>query len=562
VKLQASKRNIHQRLFWATGLFAVALLLFALSPLGQYHAGAASLSFDAVADAQISTQTPSTANGTDIKMAVCGQGTSVCAADNANEKRALVKFNVSGVTTAVTSAKLRFYVTTKPVPVLQIKQTTTSSWEESTATWNNAASLATTSSVYTTQAGTNVGWYEVDVTGAVTSNGTVSFMVSNANSAVVRIATREAANRPQLVLTTSEPTPEPPPPPAPGEMNTYFGTTHTHTGADNDHGADSSTADDVFAIAKSAGFNFVILTEHSGPTGPADGPAFYADAQARAAYHSDNTFIGLAGYEYSDNGGDGDSDSGHMTGWGTEEFVNATAPGMNFNAFYNLLIANQNVPRPVFAGFNHPIPIGHTASIPSLLTPERRELVVMSETSNKVAYNATEEAEYYNGFVAELDRGWRVAPTCGLDVHGLSGLLQVETTTKKPCRTGLLATSLSKETLVDAFKQRRIYSTRDTNMKLSYKVNGAWMGSKVGTPTEAVFNITVSDPDTTTPSDKIKKIEVIGNGGTVLASQAFDAHSVSWQPTVAVGSNGYMFIRVFNGERSAHTSVAAPVWFE
>lgn len=317
-----------------------------------------------------------------------------------------------------------------------------------------------------------------------------------------------------------------------------------------------------FAAARSAGFDFVILTEHSGPTGPANGPAFHADAQTRAAYYSDSTFVGLAGYEYSENGGDGDSDSGHMTGWGTREFVNATAAGMNFTAFYNLLTANQNVPRPVFAGFNHPIAAGHGASIPSLLTPARRELVVMSETSNKAGYVAAEEAGYYRGFVAELDRGWRVAPTCGLDVHGVAGLVRVESGTRKPCRTGLLATSLSKDTLVDAFKKRRIYSTRDTNLKVSYKVNGAWMGSKVGVPTQAVFDLTVPDPDTTNSADKIKKIEVIGNRGAVLAGRTFDAHSVSWRPTVTVGSNTYMFIRVFNGERTAHTAVVAPVWFE
>lgn len=563
MKVRALKYSSHQSdksSLWTISIFAAALLLLAPLLLSVYHAEAASLSFNAVADAQLSTQAPNKVNGTDTKMAVCGQGTPVCTTDSVNEKRALVKFNVSGVTTAVTSAKLRLYSTTKPVPALETRQTTTATWEESTATWNNAANLATTGSVYTSTAGSTVGWYEIDVTGAVTADGTVSFIISNAASTTVRLATRETATKPQLVLTTDDGTPEPP---VPSEMNTYFGTTHVHTGANNDHGVDSSTTDQVFATAKSSGLNFIILTEHAGPTGPADGPAFYADAQAKAEYYSENEkFIGLAGYEYSENGGDGDSDSGHMTGWGTEEYVNAMATGMNFNAFYNLLVANHNAPRPVFAGFNHPIPTGHAASITSLLTPERRELVVMSETSNKVGFNQTEENEYYSGFVAELDRGWRVAPTCGLDTHGLTSLKQVETSTKKPCRTGLLAPSLSRDTLIDAFKQRRIYSSRDTNMKVAYKVNDAWMGSQVGTPTDAVFNITVSDPDTANTQDKIKKIEVIGNGGVVLASQTFDAHSVTWQPTVAVGSNSYMFIRIFNGERTTHTAVAAPVWFE
>ncbi|HRK41217.1 MAG TPA: DNRLRE domain-containing protein [Candidatus Saccharibacteria bacterium] len=567
--LYSTKSINRPNLVTILGAAAAALLMFVLLVLTSsswHQAGAASLSFDAVADAQLSTQSPNKANGLDTKMAVCGQGTPVCSVDGVNEKRAIIKFNVTGVTTEVTGVKLRLYVTSKPVPVLQIKQLTASTWEEGTATWNNAANAETTSSVYMTQAGSNTGWYEVDVTGAVSSNGLVSFIVLSADSTTVRLATRETSTKPQLVLTTSDQTPEPPTdpePPVPNQLNTYLGTTHVHTGANNDHGVDDSTTDEVFATAKSSGLNFIILTEHAGPTGPADGNAFYADAQTKADLYSEtDRFVGLAGYEYSENGGDGDSDSGHMTGWGTTEYVNARASGMNFNSFYNLLIANQNIPRPVLAGFNHPASTGHGASSANLLTPERRELVVMSETSNKVGYNSTDEAAYYQGFVAELDRGWRVAPTCGLDTHGLTGLKQIETSTKKPCRTGLLASTLTKETLVDALKQRRIYSTRDTNMLISYKVNDKWMGSMVGVPATATFDITVSDPDTSTSADKIKKIEVIGNGGAVLASQTFDAHSVSWQPNVAVGSNKYMFIRIFNGERTAQTAVAAPVWFE
>ncbi|EDK72332.1 hypothetical protein TM7_0543, partial [candidate division TM7 genomosp. GTL1] len=546
------------KLIASMGLLMVALVAVVASVNSSLlqPVAAASLAFDSAADAQLSTQTPNTPNGADIKMTACGTGTPVCSVDNVNEKRGLVKFNVSGVTTRIVSAKLRFYVANKPVPALQIKQTTTTSWQESTATWNNAANLPTTPATYTSPAGSVVGWYEVDVTGAVPGNGTFSFMFMNSTSTATRIATKETTTKPQLVLTTSDQTPL-------DGMNTYFGTTHVHTGGFNDHGDDTSSPADIFSTAKATGYNFTVLTEHSGSTGPTDGPAFYADAQAQAAaYSEDSKFIGLAGYEYSDNGGDGDTDNGHLTGWGTQEFLSASEPGNDFNAFYNTMLANKNVGRPVFGGFNHPEATGHPASAASFLTPERRDFMVMSETSNKVAYDSTLEAQYYQGFVAELDRGWRVAPTCGLDSHGLFGLQQVESATKKPCRTGVLATSLTKDSLLDAFMQRRMYSTRDMNLHLSYKVNDAWMGSKVGTPTNAAFNIAVSDPDTAAAEDNIKKIEIIGSGGAILASQTFDAHNVTWQPTIPVGANKYIFARVYNGERTEHTAVGAPVWFE
>lgn len=345
-------------------------------------------------------------------------------------------------------------------------------------------------------------------------------------------------------------------------MTVFFGSTHVHTGLNNDHGSDRSTTYDNLAAAKSSKFDFVMLTEHSGRTGPPDPAAYYADAQKQAAALSeDGTFVALVGYEYSDNNGDGDTDNGHMNAIGTEAMLDAMAPGNTFRTLEDYLV-QQSSSRPVFGGFNHPPATGHGGAAPANLTPAIRKLIVMTETSNKVSYNATDEANYYKSFVAELDAGWMVAPTCGLDSHGLVALKQTETASKKPCRTGLLAPSLTKANVIDAMMQRRIYSTRDINLRFKYSVNGHWMGSAIGKPATAAFTITVKDQDTSNAADKIKKIEVIGSRGAVLASQTFDAHTVSWQPSVAVGANKYMFVRVFNGERSAHTAVGAPVWFE
>jgi hypothetical protein len=346
-------------------------------------------------------------------------------------------------------------------------------------------------------------------------------------------------------------------------MTIYFGTTHAHTGLNNDHGTDDSTAAEIFAAAKGgSGYSFLLLAEHSGPTGPANPADYYADAQAQAAaVTEDGVFVGLAGYEYSENNNDGDADTGHMTGFGTAEFVNAAAPGMTFNAFETLLVDNAAT-RPVFAGFNHPVATGHKGAAASLLTPARRQVIALSETSNKVAYNATNEAAYYQAFVKHLDTGWRVSPTCGLDSHSVSQLLQAETASKKPCRTGILAPSLTRENILEAILDRRTYSTRDKNLRTKYSANGSWMGSNIGTPTTVTFSISATDPDTGSSADRITKIQVIGRGGAVVATQTFSAHSVTWAPTVNAGTNPYFFVRVFNGERTAHTAVLAPVWLE
>lgn len=345
------------------------------------------------------------------------------------------------------------------------------------------------------------------------------------------------------------------------ELNAYFGTTHAHTGAENDHGGDSSGAREIFGAARGAGFDFLFLTEHSGATGPEVAAAYQADAELQASRFSrDGRFVGFVGYEWSENGGDDDDDSGHMTGFGTPAAIDAGADGMTFGPFADSVAGAGGV---AFSGFNHPPAAGHAGSAPENLTSRSRDAVVMSETSNRVREDPEDEAEYYEGFVAHLDRGWRVAPTCGLDGHGRWALRVRESDRRKPCRTGVLAPALTRADVLDAVVQRRMFSTRDTNLQVEYTVNDQWMGSTVGTPATASFDIRVEDPDVDDPRDAVTGIEVVGSGGTVLArSRVVDEHRTVWRPEIARGDNDYMFVRVFTGERTAHTAVAAPVWFE
>jgi hypothetical protein len=346
---------------------------------------------------------------------------------------------------------------------------------------------------------------------------------------------------------------------ASGRMKVYFGTTHTHTGAGNDHGDDGSGSAAVFRTARRNGFDFVVLTEHAGPTGPRNPAVFFSRAVANVKrFTEDGVFVGLAGYEYTENNGDDDHDNGHLTAFGTRKFVDASARGMWYTQFWRYLVA-QSRRRDVFAGFNHPPARGHDAAT----TPDSaalRRVVALSETSNKVRYDREDEAGFYRAFVRALDRGWRVAPTCGLDSHGLHGMRQQETDHKKPCRAGVLLRSLSADALVAAIRARRVYSTRDTNLRAWYRANGSWMGSRIPAEEEVELSIVVKDPDVEEKTDEIRRIEVIGEGGRVVAAHSFSDHAVRWRPEVRAGDNGYLFVRVFTGERSAHTAVLAPVW--
>jgi PKD repeat protein len=113
-----------------------------------------------------------------------------------------LKFTVSGVTGAVTSAKLRLYVVQQSSNAGTVFPVADTSWAEGTITW------ATTPTIGSTRIGqggpASLGtWIEIDLGSAISGNGTVSLALVGASNTAAWLSSREGANPPQLVLTQS-----------------------------------------------------------------------------------------------------------------------------------------------------------------------------------------------------------------------------------------------------------------------------------------------------------------------------------------------------------------------
>jgi hypothetical protein len=170
---------------------------------------------------------------------------------------------------------------------------------------------------------------------------------------------------------------------------------------------------------------------------------------------------------------------------------------------------------------------------------------------------------HYAAFVKALDKGWKVSPICGNDNHGFWGI------TRHTSRTFLLATDRTKAALLDAMKSRRTYASLDQNIQCQYTVNGAIMGSILKQPVVFDFDITISDPDTNNPKDRITKIDVVKDGGVVAKTYAPDpASSVRWHASLQDATNKYFFVRVWNAgggdapgaDPAKPVAWLAPVW--
>jgi hypothetical protein len=142
-----------------------------------------------VADAEIRSNQPKKNFGTATTLSV-----------RSGQLRSYLKFTVTGLTGAPSSARLRLFVTDPGSNGGSVYLIGTNSWTETGITWNNAPTISGTalSTLGTVATGT---WVEFDLKSAITGNGTYSFAISGGNSDGVKYASRETANDPLLVLT-------------------------------------------------------------------------------------------------------------------------------------------------------------------------------------------------------------------------------------------------------------------------------------------------------------------------------------------------------------------------
>ncbi len=312
-----------------------------------------------------------------------------------------------------------------------------------------------------------------------------------------------------------------------------------------------------FALAKAKGYDFYITTDHSQEAAfePASRTnAAWVAAQRDAAEATDANFVAIAGFEHSENNGPGGT--GHLNVFNSSEYLNALAPGIDLPYLYKWLkTVPPNGDGPVVVCFNHPGP--HSYNDWAYRDPQVTDIITVLEVIN------SNTKLHYGAFVAALDKGWKVSPVSGSDSHGFWGIEH------HTSRTFVLATAKTKAAILDAMKHRRTYASLDGNIQCEYRVNGAIMGSTLNRPGVFKFQISVRDSDTDKPKDRITKIDIVQDGGTV--AQAYSptpAYSVTWNPTITDSTNRFFFVRVWNagggdapgGDSAKPVAWLAPVW--
>lgn len=144
-----------------------------------------------------------------------------------------------------------------------------------------------------------------------------------------------------------------------------------------------------------------------------------------------------------------------------------------------------------------------------------------------------------------LKQGYRYGAVANSDGHkghvGSSGV------------TAVFSKSLDKDSILAAYRARRVYATSNARIRMVFTANGALMGAVLPNAADKVFHIDVVGE---TP---LKKIDLYRNGEL---HERFTPEGISFATDVTVRDDGpaNWYVRV--AQRDNHIAISSPIWFE
>ena len=328
----------------------------------------------------------------------------------------------------------------------------------------------------------------------------------------------------------------------PVAYNLYFGDLHSHTSYSDGW---EGTPWDAFKAAKDGGADYFAVTDHvtlwNAYSGLTLDSEEWADTLAAADYYTSEDFVAMAGYEAWLL-----ARLGEINVYNVRELPPLEPLGYKWDRLpdlYDWLVSNGAIGQ-----YNHPYYMTKDFENYDYYTAARDSAMNILEVWN------AQLAE--DSYVMALDAGWHVMPSVNSDTHNPDWISGYE------MRTVLLAPSLTPENLYAAMNACRGYGTLDKNLRVQYMLNGAAMGSVLMPSSSYKVSIQVSDPDGAV--DAIKLVEIVSDGGVVVASKKFNSADISWSTSLTSSSASYYYVRVTTDSGldglPGLTAWTAPVW--
>lgn len=347
--------------------------------------------------------------------------------------------------------------------------------------------------------------------------------------------------------------------------NYYFGNIHAHSSY-SDGNKDSSTS---LLTTPLQNFNYANASQHIDFYGISDHNHLSAGMKSPAYYHQgiidantatiDGSFVALYGMEWGVISG-----GGHVIIYGYDSLIGWDAN--DYDVFvakndYTHLWQKINEKQSAFAYLAHPDPSDYDNLFgkPVNLSSDNAIVGLAGRSgpafSTNTTYSNPATSNNITDYNNALKQGYHLG--VGLDHDTHNSVFGRQTSG----RLVVLATSLTRTTILEAFRKMRFYSSDDWNIKVNFTISNQPMGSvvtQIGSPT---INVSLTDPDI---SETISSIAVYygipGSGAnpTVL-NTATNSSTLSYTHTIANSATYYYYLKITQADGDIIWT--SPIWY-
>lgn len=366
------------------------------------------------------------------------------------------------------------------------------------------------------------------------------------------------------------------------QYNFYFGNLHAHTSY-SDGNKDSMTTGyktpgDAYNYAKSSyQMDFLGIAEHnhySANNNPGMRVADYSKGLYQAdTANKDGQFICMYGMEWGviSNGGHIVTYGvpaliGWETGsgaWGNSNNYDVYCAKNDYDSYWRIVNSYPNS----FCTLAHPQTGDYNDLLGNAPFSASADSVLVgcalrsgSAFSTTTDYSDGPSGWYGNRYFSGLARGYHIGPVADQDNHYTT----FGRTNKM--RTVVLATSLTRTNIINAYKARRFYASDDWNVKVNFTVNGNYMGSNFFTSDNSNINISINDPDAPgAAGDNTSAIQLFygipgsGINPAILTSNT-NSNSLSYVHSTTFNDSFYYVAKITQAD--GDTIWTAPIWVQ
>lgn len=316
------------------------------------------------------------------------------------------------------------------------------------------------------------------------------------------------------------------------KINFFYGVPHCHTSISTGKG----TPLECIEIAYRNDIDFLILTDHNSSFDKDPKLSnWLLTSKLVSKYNKKcNSFIILQGFE------------AHSSEWGHFNIINApnyfSGTVTNINALVLWALKDKNT----IITINHP----HSSVLDIPHTPIINSCITNIEIGNGIF--GKKYTKHDKIFYSMLDKGWELSAINGQDNHKLN-------IGKEENLTCILATHLSNDTIISAFRNHHTFSTESKTLKMFFTINNSFMGGKLETKNgeNLKFFINVEDSN-----KKVSKVQIISSGGNIIKEISnLEIHTVKfmYQQNASINEKWYVVKAYLNDKREA---ISSPIFME